>query len=148
MKLTNLPYILIIGFLINTCTYGTEEYTYINIGECNIPIKKKLELINSDKSGYSYSEKNHSFDQTLRSPVEITIEKNIGLTQETIDNIIQVGKLENKTIKNGYLVYTDNKKENNIFFVILNENSIMMVNYLKKDVDFLIDYCSSHQSKK
>ncbi len=120
----------------------------MDIGECTVPVKKKLELISSDKSGYSYSEKNHSFDETLRSPVEIAIEKNSGIKQKTIDNIIQVGKLKKKTVKNGYLVYSDEKKENNIFFVILNENSIMTVNYLKKDLDFLLDYCSSHPSKK
>jgi len=145
MKLNN---ILIISILINNCAYAKEGYNYINIGECMIPLMKKLELISSDKSGYIFSEKDHNFDGKLKSPVGITIEKNLGMQQKRIDNIIKIGNLNKKIVKNGYLIYTDGKKDNNVFFVILNKSSIVTVNYLRKDLDFLLDYCTGHPIDK
>jgi len=142
MKLNNFILLTVVIFALNNCTYAKEKYVYLDIKECSIPIKPELKLVNTINSSYLYEEEHHNFLHTLKSPISIIIEENNNFNQKSIDKIIRLGNLKKIIIKkDNYQIFSDNKKENNVFLIILKKHSIMTVNYTGEDINFILNSC-------
>lgn len=126
---------------------NTEKYNFIKIQECFIPVPKKYELIDKN-SLYEYSY-NFCIPNTINCFM-------LGVNNQNKDSFHKYVYKMKKYIKNidvsknykfkNYSVYKiENKSFNEISYVInRNETTITLWNSSQEELDYLIDYCTSH----
>ena len=139
---------------------NTQQYNYIEIKECIIPIENSLYMKDKDSTLKEYlfvSKKEYEFkDNRLDKQVDVMVPRNkqdIIKFKNSLQKVLNpsLGYIKSIDVKNKIKVWYFQEKRNNIninkFIYIFLENTIIsLTNYEKSEIEYLIDYCLSHRS--
>ena len=137
--------------------FGGDAYTLVDIGECILPISKKLE---KRGEGQYYDEKNYidlsypdsssisnkEIEKINANPIGISIENNNKKMESINAKTKKMLHLDKKIMISGFQIFTDNKKTNINRLVYLKNHVLLLGNYPLNELNYMLSYCKKTSS--
>ena len=115
--------------------YGGDAYHYVDIGECILPISKKMYKV---EKGY-YEEKNYT--GSYINPRGIVIEEKNKDTEQTTAKTKKMLHLDKQMIISSFQTFTNNSKINNNTLIYLDKHILLVSNYSFNELLYMLSYC-------
>ena len=121
--------VIVLSLANSSDLYQNNAFRYVDIGECVLPIEKKLHKIEK----WDYVESDYAID-----PKSVTVAKADKQIMKLVKNNLHLKKI---IYIQGYKAFIDEKKCFEIVYVTLKDHDVIIAYHTKNEINYMLSYC-------